>query len=101
LLSIRRHALVLDGRDEAVAEPRNVLDVADTGLAVAEDAPKGRDLYPKVYILDRRVRPNESEQLFFGNDLPCSADERVKYLKRTAPEANGPVSLEEYQVLRK
>ncbi|HWZ88272.1 MAG TPA: hypothetical protein VNW92_05460 [Polyangiaceae bacterium] len=100
LLSIRRRALALDGRDEAVTTPRNVLDVAGTSLAVAEDATKSRDLDPKVYVFDGGVGPNESEKLFLGNELARSADEGVQYLKGPTPETNGLVSIEKRKVRR-
>jgi hypothetical protein len=78
-----------DRRNEAVAAPGNVGDIAPAGLAIAESTAQRCDVNPKTGFLDEGVRPDPGEQLLFAQQLARPFDEGHEDIARAASEMDG------------
>ncbi|MET4826101.1 hypothetical protein ABH972_003690 [Bradyrhizobium ottawaense] len=76
----------LHRRDEAITPARDVGDVADTVLAVAEHLAQLRDMNPQGDLLDGESGPRVAENLVLWHHLAGSADEQAQNIHRPTAE---------------
>jgi hypothetical protein len=85
----------VEGGDEPVAAPWDILDVAQAALPVAERPAQGRDVDAQVALLDENVRPNLGDDLLLGHELARPLDEGDEDGEGAAAERDGLAGLEQ------
>lgn len=76
----------LHRRDEAITPARDVGDVANTVLAVAERLAQLSDMNPQADLLDGESGPRVADNLVLGHHLAGTADEQAQNIHCAAAE---------------
>jgi hypothetical protein len=92
--------LARHGRDKSVAPAGVVGDVAPARAAIAERLAQRCDMDPQGAVIDDRVGPGVSDQLFLGYRFAGALDQCDQNVERTTTEAHS-LSVVEQNSLRR